>query len=115
MEEEPSQQPPSDIPTTNKEEEEDSLQNKIQKFLLTEPLLSLLVGGTLLVIEVTAIILLLVSPTMVGISDENALTETQRTVLGVVTIIMLVEAMAFGSIDIGMYTFIYVLGVQWNL
>ena len=104
MEEEPSPQPLADIPTTNKEEE-DSLQNKIQKFLLTEPLLSLLVGGTLLVIEVTAIILLLVSPTTVGISDENALTETQRTVLGVVTIIMLVEAMAFGSIDIGMYIY----------
>jgi hypothetical protein len=98
-----SQQPPMATPTTNEEEEEEgnSPQESVKKFLVATPLISLLVGGALLVTEVTVIVLILVSPRQVGVAEEDELEKEQRAVLGAVSVLMLVEAMALGSINIG--------------
>ena len=80
-----------------------SPQEKVKRFLLATPLLSLLVGGILLVIEATVIIVFLVSPRRLGIAEESELTRAQRAVLGTVSVVMFIEAIALGSFDIGMY------------
>jgi hypothetical protein len=74
---------------------------KLKRFFLGIPIVSLLVGGALLIAEVVVIILVLVSPETVGISEEAALSRVQRGVLGGVSIVMLIEAVLFGTIDIG--------------
>ena len=98
-----SQQPPTDPPSADEGDEGGSLlpQERLKRFFLAVPLLSLLVGGALLVAEVIIIVLMLVTPAMLGVSEELALTATQRGVLGGVSILMLIEAAAFGIIDIG--------------
>ena len=97
-----SQQPPPSG-HAKKEDEEHSLlpRERLRRFFLAVPLLSLLVGGALFLTEVTVIVLVLASPTTVGISEELALTEAQRAVLGAVSVVMLIEAVIFGVIDIG--------------
>ena len=101
-----SQHPPpeTDTPPTKEEEGQSLLpQERLKRFFLAAPFLSLLVGGALLVVEVIIIVLVLATPSRVGISDDVALTKGQRAVLGAVSIIMLIEAVAFGVIDIGAF------------
>ena len=102
------QSPPEHTPATNEEGHSLLPQERLKRLFLAVPLLSLLVGGALLLTEVTVIVLVLVAPTTVGISEELALTKAQRGVLGAVSIIMLIEAVVFGIIDIGIYVTIIV-------
>ena len=95
------QQPSADASSTNEEGHSLLPKDRLKRFFLAVPVLSLLVGGALLTTEVTVIVLVLVAPTTVGISEELALTRAQRGVLGGVSIIMLIEAIIFGVIDIG--------------
>ena len=75
---------------------------RLKKFyILGVPILSLLVGGALLLIEVVIIILVLADPEALGIAEDVALTAAQRGVLGAVSIVMLIEAVILGVIDIG--------------
>ena len=91
----------SQQPTDERDSHELLPKERLKRFFIAAPLLSLIVGGALLIAEVTIIVLLLAAPSRVGISEELALTKTQRGVLGGVSIIMLIEAVAFGVIDIG--------------
>ena len=74
---------------------------RLRRFFLGIPIISLLVGGALFIAEVTVIVLVLASPETVGISEDAALSRVQRGVLGGVSIVMLIEAVLFGTIDIG--------------
>ena len=80
---------------------------KLRNFFLGIPIISLVVGGVLLIAEVAIIILVLAAPRTVGISEDAALTRAQRGVLGAVSVLMLVEAVLLGIIDIGTCTCIY--------
>ena len=95
------QPPPEHTPAANEEGHSLLPQERLKRFFLAVPLLSFLVGGALLLVEVTVIVLVLVAPTTVGITEELALSEAQRGVLGAVSVVMLIEAVAFGIIDIG--------------
>lgn len=94
-------------PTPSSEHEDNSVDNsllpkdRLKRFFLTVPILSLIVGGTLLLAEVTVIVLVLTVPAAVGVTEDVALTSVQRGVLGGVSIVMLIEAVLFGVIDIG--------------
>ena len=46
---------------------------------------------------------MLAAPRTVGISEDAALTRAQRGVLGAVSVLMLVEAVLLGIIDIGIH------------
>ena len=91
-------------PTPSSEHEDNSVDNsllpkdRLKRFFLTVPILSLIVGGTLLLAEVTVIVLVLTVPAAVGVTEDVALTSG---VLGGVSIVMLIEAVLFGVIDIG--------------
>ena len=81
---------------------------KLRNFFLGIPIISLVVGGVLLIAEVAIIILVLAAPRTVGISEDAALTRAQRGVLGAVSVLMLVEAVLLGIIDIGTCIYMYI-------
>lgn len=60
-------------------------------------------GGTLLLAEVTVIVLMLAVPRSVGVPEHAVLTSVQRGILGGVSIILLIEAVLYGVTDIGIY------------
>ena len=56
---------------------------------------------------------MLAAPRTVGISEDAALTRAQRGVLGAVSVLMLVEAVLLGIIDIGIHVqYMYMSRVQ---
>ena len=76
-------------------------QEKLKRFFMGVPILSLIVGSILLIAEVTIIVLVLVAPGTVGISEDLQLTRTQRGVLGGISVLMVIEAVVLGVVDIG--------------
>lgn len=74
---------------------------KLRRFFMGVPILSLIVGAILLIAEVTIIVLVLAAPGAVGISEELQLTRAQRGVLGGISVLMVIEAVALGLVDIG--------------
>ena len=112
-----SQDSPSTTPSQTQEdtgEDSSSLMPKdeLKRFFLGAPILSLSVGGALLVIEVTVIVLVLAAPATVGVTEDVALTPAQRGVLGGVSILMLIEAVLCGIVDIGRA--VQVLHIQYT-
>ena len=90
----------------NKDNDDDNTllpKDRLKRFFTTVPVLSLIVGGALLTAEVTVIVLVLTAPSLVGVTEDAALTPVQRGVLGGTSIILLIEAVLFGVIDIGIY------------
>ena len=103
MSEQVAAQPQSPVPTDNTDGQEPTslcTKARIKKFFKS-PAFSLIMGGTLLFCEVIIIALVLVIPESVGISEDDALTGAQRVVLGVFSIVSLIEAIFFGSMDTG--------------
>lgn len=74
---------------------------RVQRFFLGLPILSIIVGGALLLAEVIIITLVLAAPDVVGIAERDQLTTAQRAVLGVVSVVTVVEAFLLGTIDTG--------------
>ena len=101
-------QPPPDTPHTSSTDGQDNTSllphERLKSFFLGVPILSILVGGAVLIAEVVIIILVLAVPETVGLAEDVALTRAQRGVLGGVSIVMLIEAVIFGVIDIGIHS-----------
>lgn len=74
---------------------------RVKRFFLGLPILSIIVGGALLLAEVIIITLVLAAPDVVGIVEDVQLTNAQRGVLGAVSVVMVVEAFLLGTIDTG--------------
>ena len=74
---------------------------RVRRFFLGLPILSIIVGGALLLAEVIIITLVLAAPDVVGIAEDVQLSSAQRGVLGAVSVVMVVEAFLLGTIDTG--------------
>ena len=89
---------PQNNPATNKKP---SPQQKSKDLSLA---ISIFVGVVLLAAEVSVIGTVVISdPSDLRLPMEMALSKAQRIVLGLATVVMLTEAVVFGTIDIGIY------------
>ena len=62
--------------------------------------LAVIVGAVLLLLEAIIILLTLAYPGSVGIAHEGFLTTAQRRVLGAATVVMMLEAIIIGAVDV---------------
>ena len=79
----------------------DSIADKVEVFLRSIPILSVIVGGTLLLLELVVIAIVLAGPNLFGLSEEFALLPKYRYTLGAATIVIVIEALILGISDTG--------------
>ena len=79
----------------------ETIADKVGYFLRSIPILSIIVGGTLLLLELVVIAIVLAGPNLFGLSQEFALLPKYRYTLGAATIVILIEAFVLGISDTG--------------
>lgn len=79
----------------------DTIADKVRVFLRSIPILSIIVGGTLLLLELVVIAIVLAGPNVFGLSEDFALLPKYRYTLGAATIVIVIEALALGISDTG--------------
>ena len=79
----------------------ETIADKVGHFLRSIPILSVIVGGTLLLLELVIIAIVLAGPNLFGLSQEFALLPKYRYTLGAATIVIVIEALVLGISDTG--------------
>ena len=96
---------PQQNPATNKKPAPQQKSQFSKDLSLVFSSFSIFVGVVLLAAEVSVIGTVVISdPSDLRLPMEMALSKVQRIVLGLATVVMLTEAVVFGTIDIGMLT-----------
>ena len=62
--------------------------------------MAVVAGGVLLVVEAVITTLILVFPSSVGVPQESFLTPGQRKAVGIATVVMMIEAIVIGGINV---------------
>ena len=79
----------------------ETIADKVGVFLRSIPMLSVIMGGTLLLLELVVIAIVLAGPNLIGLSEEFALLPKYRYTLGAATIVIVIEGLVLGISDTG--------------